>query len=240
MNDSSKQNSPTREMRERLKGAYFDEAGWAEYLDRLAFDRRVSELAEEMDFDEPMDFALRVILALAKRVDELQREHEDLEQELEDSRAGCIHCGGGGFVEVEGQETACMCPDGQVHKLKAELSAFKQALCQRGENPETLTPQKVQEFIEHVYDALAASMVSQTDLALRLQNAEAVINEVADIIHLHASDDRTVYGKVQIAAWRYLNKHAGDVTAVARGEGAASENNDTEDILLGRKKYHDG
>lgn len=45
------------------------------------------------------------------------REIETLEVELEDANAGCIHCGGEGYV---GEGDFCPCSDGQVHRLKAE------------------------------------------------------------------------------------------------------------------------
>lgn len=44
----------------------------------------------------------------------------------------------------------------QASKIEAELAALRRALCLRGENPATVTPQKAREFMQAVYDALDA------------------------------------------------------------------------------------
>lgn len=54
------------------------------------------------------------------RLGDALRECGALEQELEDANAGCIHCGGDGYVGEGDTRGFCPCPDGQVHRLEQE------------------------------------------------------------------------------------------------------------------------
>ncbi len=144
-------------------------------------DERLGAAVKQIESLENDTSVAKLIESHYQELDALRTQISELNQEIEDCQAGCIHCGHAGEVEVKGEMVPCECPSGQVITLQAEIERLRDALSQQHAGTDAIWNEKheVMLQVETLGKDNGTLRAQLSDAKSEAKNWEGIANQYA-------------------------------------------------------------